>query len=222
MLSTEGDNIMEMDWKGNMAELGGAFMLSWVVLGMGGSGVGTLIGAATLAVAWMAFSGAHLLPVVTWCHMMTGDMADTEGNWMANGMRLVSQAVGATLAVVLMTRAGSLDGIPTFIAPEMWVADMGNMMWPVITMMAAGAVWWQIHTRCDSDWISAFGLMALSGVGIHLDGGHMMGSMLADGGTQVADVVVDWIMNGLVVGLGALLGSKIDEMIPDGDDTSAE
>jgi hypothetical protein len=221
MLSTEGDNNMEMDWKGNMAELGGAFMLSWVVLGMGGSGVGTLIGAATLAVAWMAFSGAHLLPVVTWCHMMTGDMSDTEGNWMANGMRLVFQALGALVAVLLMTEAGSLD-TPTFVAPEMWVADMGSMMWPVITMMAVGAVWWQIHTRCDSEWVSALGLMALSGVGIHLDGGHMMGSMLADGGTQVADVVVDWIMNGLVVGLGALLGMKIDEMIPDGDDTSAE
>lgn len=213
---------MEMDWKGNMAELGGAFMLSWVVLGMGGSGVGTLIGAATLAVAWMAFSGAHLLPVVTWCHMMTGDMSDTEGNWMANGMRLVFQALGALVAVLLMTEAGSLDTTPTFVAPEMWVADMGSMMWPVITMMAVGAVWWQIHTRCDSEWVSALGLMALSGVGIHLDGGHMMGSMLADGGTQVADVVVDWIMNGLVVGLGALLGMKIDEMIPDGDDTSAE
>ena len=221
MLSTEGDNNMEMDWKGNMAELGGAFMLSWVVLGMGGSGVGTLIGAATLAVAWMAFSGAHLLPVVTWCHMMTGDMSDTEGNWMANGMRLVFQALGALVAVLLMTEAGSLD-TPTLVAPEMWVADMGSMMWPVITMMAVGAVWWQIHTRCDSEWVSALGLMALSGVGIHLDGGHMMGSMLADGGTQVADVVVDWIMNGLVVGLGALLGMKIDEMIPDGDDTSAE
>ena len=220
MLSTEGDNIMEMDWKGNMAELGGAFMLSWVVLGTSGSGVGTLIGAATLAVAWMAFSGAHLLPVVTWCHMMTGDMSDAEGNWMANVMRLVFQALGALVAVLLTTEASGIT--PTFVAPEMWIAEMSTMMWPVITMMAVGAVWWQIHTRCDSEWVSALGLMALSGVGIHLDGGHMMGQMLADGGTQVADVVVDWIMNGLVVGLGALLGMKIDEMIPDGEDTSAE
>tara|TARA_B110000495_G_scaffold144868_1_gene127794 strand:+ start:121 stop:783 length:663 start_codon:yes stop_codon:yes gene_type:complete len=220
MLSTEGDNNMEMDWKGNMAELGGAFMLSWVVLGMGGSGVGTLIGAATLAVAWMAFSGAHLLPVVTWCHMMTGDLTDQD-NWINNGMRLVSQALGALAAVLLMTEAGSLE-TPTFVAPEMWVADMGNMMWPVITAIAAGAVWWQIHTRCNSEWVSALGLMAIAGVGIHLDGGNQMGSMLADGGTQVADVVVDWIMNGLVFGLGALLGMKIDEMIPGDDDSSAE
>ncbi|RZD41824.1 MAG: hypothetical protein CXT70_03875 [Methanobacteriota archaeon] len=205
---------MEMDWKGNMAELGGAFMLSWVVIGMGGSGIGTLIGAATLAVAWMAFSGAHLLPVVTWCHMMTGDLADQD-NWMNNGMRLVFQALGALAAVLLMTEAGSVD-------TEMWVADMGDMMWPVITAIAAGAIWWQIHTRCDSEWVSALGLMAIAGVGIHLDGANWMGSMLADGGTQVADVVVDWIMNGLVFGLGALLGMKIDEMIPDGDDASAE
>jgi hypothetical protein len=95
-------------------------------------------------------------------------------------------------------------------------------MWPVITAIAAGAVWWQIHTRCNSEWVSALGLMAIAGVGIHLDGANWMGSMLADGGTQVADVAVDWIMNGLVFGLGALLGMKIDEMIPDGDDASAE
>jgi len=212
---------MEMDWKGNMAELGGAFMLSWVVIGMGGSGIGTLIGAATLAVAWMAFSGAHLLPVVTWCHMMTGDLTDQD-NWMNNGMRLVFQALGALAAVLLMTEAGSLD-TPTFVAPEMWVADMGEMMCPVITAIAAGAVWWQIHTRCNSEWVSALGLMAIAGVGIHLDGGHMMGQMLADGlAHSPADVIVDWIMNGLVFGLGALLGMKIDEMIPDGDDASAE
>ena len=205
---------MEMDWKGNMAELGGAFMLSWVVLGMGGSGVGTLIGAATLAVAWMAFSGAHLLPVVTWCHMMTGDLTDQD-NWMDTTVCVwYSKHLEHLAAVLLMTEAGSLE-TPTFVAPEMWVADMGNMMWPVITAIAAGAVWWQIHTRCNSEWVSALGLMAIAGVGIHLDGGNQMGTMLADGGTQVADVVVDWIMNGLVFGLGALLGMKIDEMIPE-------
>ncbi|MFL2984179.1 MAG: hypothetical protein ACJZ5B_01675 [Candidatus Poseidoniaceae archaeon] len=47
--------------------------------------------AAAVAVAWMAFKGAHLLPVVTWSHMMTSDLSDGEGNWMDNGMRLVSQ-----------------------------------------------------------------------------------------------------------------------------------
>jgi len=208
---------MEMDWKGNMAELGGAFMLSWVILGMG---LGTLTGAVALAIAWMAFSGAHILPVVTWCHMLTGDLSDTEGNLMPNGMRLIFQALGALVAVLLMTEAGSLDTV--FDPATMWVKDMGNQMWPVIGMIAAGAVWWQIHTRCDSEWASAFGLMALGGA-MTLTGAHSMGSMLADGlQSGPADVLVDWIMDGLVVGLGALLGMKIDEMIPDGDDASAE
>ena len=208
---------MEMDWKGNMAELGGAFMLSWVLLGTDGS-ISTLVGAVTLAVAWMAFSGAHLLPVVTWCHMMTGDMSDTEGNWMANGMRLVFQVLGALVAVLLITEG---SGDSAFTASDMWVTSMGDQMWMVIGMIAAGAVWWQIHTRCNSEWVSAFALMALGGA-MTLSGAHSMGEMLSSGGTGVADVVVDWIMNGLVVGLGALLGMKIDEMIPDGDDASAE
>ena len=83
---------MEMDWKGNMAELGGAFMLSWVVLGMTGSGIGSLIGAATLAVAWMAFSGAHLLPIVTWCHMMTCLLYTSPSPRDQRGSRMPSSA----------------------------------------------------------------------------------------------------------------------------------
>ena len=88
---------MDIDMKAMKSEMGGAFVLSWIVFGMG---LGTIEGAVALAVTWMAFSGAHILPVVTWSHIMTGDLADTEGNWMANGMRLVGQmvALGKTLS----------------------------------------------------------------------------------------------------------------------------
>ena len=206
---------MEMDWKGNMAELGGAFMLSWVIFGMG---LGTLTGAVALAVAWMAFSGAHLLPVVTWCHIMTGDLADQD-NWMNNGMRLVMQAIGALLAIMLATEAGGID--TGWAATDMWLPDIADNLWMVIGMIAAGAVWWQIHSRCDSEWASAFGLMALGGAMV-LTGAHEMGASLASAGEGIADTAVNWICNGLVVGLGALIGMKIDEMIPDGDDASAE
>ena len=90
-----------------MAELGGAFTVSWVI-GFGGA-MATLPGAVALAVVWMAFSGAHVLPMVTWCNMMTGDLADAEGNWMANGMRLVAQMIGAVLAILLATEAGGIE-----------------------------------------------------------------------------------------------------------------
>ena len=112
---------MDIDMKAMKAEIGGAFVLTWVVFGMG---LGTLSGAVALAVTWMAFSGAHLLPVVTWSHIMTGDLSDTEGNWMANGMRLVAQVVGAALAVVLMTEAGAVgDG---FTSTDMWIPDIAD------------------------------------------------------------------------------------------------
>jgi hypothetical protein len=205
---------MEMDWKGNMAELGGAFMLSWVIFGMG---LGTLTGAVALAVAWMAFSGAHLLPVVTWCHIMTGDLADQD-NWMSNGMRLVMQAIGALLAILLATEFGAIE--TGWAATDMWLPEIADNLWMVIGMIAAGAVWWQIHSRCNSEWASAFGLMALGGAMV-LTGAHEMGASLASAGEGIADTAVNWICNGLVVGLGALIGMKIDEMIPS-DDASAE
>ena len=88
---------MEMDKKGMMNEVGGAFVVSWLVLSGMGQGMGSLTGALVLAGAWMAFSGAHILPAVTWMHIMTGDVQDTN-NWMNNGMKLVMQVIGAALA----------------------------------------------------------------------------------------------------------------------------
>tara|TARA_Y100000768_G_scaffold59968_1_gene40536 strand:- start:57 stop:647 length:591 start_codon:yes stop_codon:yes gene_type:complete len=196
---------MNVDMNAMKAELGGAFVLSWMVFGMG---LGTLEGAVALAVVWMAFSGAHVLPVVTWSHMMTGDMGDTEGNWMPNGMRLLAQAVGALLAIILVTEGKDAG----WEATEMWIPDIADNLWSVVGMVAAGAVWWQVHTRCNSAWASAFGMMVLGGA-MTLNGAHEMGASLASFGDGMADTLVNWIFDGLFVGLGALIGTKIDEMV---------
>ena len=196
---------MNVDMNAMKAELGGAFVLSWMVFGMD---LGTLEGAVALAVVWMAFSGAHVLPVVTWSHMMTGDMGDTEGNWIPNGMRLLAQAVGALLAIILVTEGKDAG----WEATEMWIPDIADNLWSVVGMIAAGAVWWQVHTRCNSAWASAFGMMVLGGA-MTLNGAHEMGASLASLGDGIADTLVNWIFDGLFVGLGALIGSKIDEMV---------
>ena len=196
---------MNVDMNAMKAELGGAFVLSWMVFGMD---LGTLEGAVALAVVWMAFSGAHVLPVVTWSHMMTGDMGDTEGNWMPNGMRLLAQTVGALLAIILVTEGKDAG----WEATEMWIPDIADNLWSVVGMIAAGAVWWQVHTRCNSAWASAFGMMVLGGA-MTLNGAHEMGASLASFGDGIADTLVNWIFDGLFVGLGALIGAKIDEMV---------
>jgi len=201
---------MEINWKDNMNEMGGAFLLSWAVFGMG-----NVEFAIVLAVAWMAFAGAHLLPVVTWCHMITGDLSDTEGNWMANGMRLLAQVIGACLAIVLATEAGGLD--TGWTAADMWITDFnGDTLWTVLGLIAAGAIWWQIHTRCESVWASGIGMMALMAAGaMMVTGAHEMGASITSMGDGIAASLVNWICDGLLVGAGALLGVKIDEMIDD-------
>jgi len=188
-----------------MNEIGGAFLLSWAVFGMG-----NVEFAIVLAVAWMAFAGAHLLPVVTWCHMLTGDLSDTEGNWMTNGMRLLAQVIGACLAIVLATEAGGIE--TGWSATDMWITDIADNIWVVLGMIAAGAVWWQIHTRCDSVWASGIGMMALMGA-MTLTGAHEMGASITSMGDGIVDSLVNWICDGLFVGAGALLGVKIDEMV---------
>ncbi len=198
---------MNVDMNAMKAEIGGAFVLSWMVFGMG---LGTLEGAVALAVVWMAFSGAHVLPVVTWSHMMTGNLGDAEGNWMANGMRLAAQAVGALLAILLATEFGGIE--TDWAATDMWLPDIADNVWSVIGMVAAGAVWWQVHTRCESAWASAFGLMVLGGA-MTLTGAHEMGASIASVGDGIVDTLVNWIFDGLFVGLGALAGAKIDEAL---------
>ena len=196
-----------------MNEVGGAFLLSWAVLGLSG-----IEFAVALAVAWMAFKGAHLLPVVTWSHMMTSDLSDAEGNWMENGMRLISQVIGALLAVILMT-----EGDGDYTATDMWITEIADQYWMAIGMIAAGAVWWQIHTRCESEWASGISMMALVGT-MTITGAHSMGAHLGSMDfAGIADTLVNWIVNGALVGIGALIGVKIDEMIPSGEaEASAE
>ncbi len=201
---------MEMDMNAMKAEIGGAFAVSWAI-GFGGG----LEWAVAMAVVWMAFAGAHVLPVVTWCNMMTGDLGDVEGNWMANGMRLVAQMIGALLAILLATEFGGIE--TGWEATDMWITDItaddaAVSIWGVLGMVAAGAVWWQVHTRSDSAWVSAFGLMIVGGAMV-LDGGNEMAASLASMGDGIVDTLVNWIFDGLFVGVGALVGVKIDEML---------
>ncbi len=195
--------MMNVDMNAMKAELGGAFVLSWAVFAMD---LSTLTGAVALAVVWMAFGGAHVLPVVTWCHMLNDGDGDVDGNYMPNGMRLLAQAVGAVLAIVLATEAGDIEtgwAATAFVMPKFW---------GLLGTIAAGAVWWQVHTRCDSAWASAFGLMILGGA-MTLTGAHEMGASLASLGDGIADVLPAWIVDGLLVGIGARIGAEIDNAL---------
>ncbi|DAC66228.1 TPA: hypothetical protein HA324_04765, partial [Candidatus Thalassarchaeaceae archaeon] len=106
---------MAMDTKDMMNEMGAAFAVTWLVMGytvwtgeamasetaLVGIGMSGIMGVAALGVAWMAFAGAHILPPVTFMHMMTGELDDTDA-WMANGLKLAMQIVGGLLALLMM------------------------------------------------------------------------------------------------------------------------
>ena len=124
---------MEMDWKTNMAELGGAFAVSLLVLGEDNM---VMMG-VLLAVVMAAMAGAHVLPMFTWISAMTGDLQDTDA-WIGNGMRLLFQVLGAALALLLMAEAGDVTAADS----EMWGVDVwgaeDNAMDGAVMMLAAG------------------------------------------------------------------------------------
>ena len=228
---------MEMEMKKWMNEIGGAFAVTWLIAGitvwndadnmlMGvslvGAGMASLGGMLALGVVWMAFRGADILPIVTWMKMMTGDMSDVEGNWMANGITLVMQIVGGVLALVLM---GQLEpsavtyaqAFPT--GQAAWEFDATAMM----GLVAVGAILGHISTKVDNDWAMPIAVMTMAGL-VNFEGAMDMASMLVNTAfDDLAAVAIPWILDGVVVGIGALIAMKIDEALDaDAADASAE
>ncbi|MEC9478590.1 MAG: hypothetical protein VX666_05470 [Candidatus Thermoplasmatota archaeon] len=198
---------MEMDWKTNMAELGGAFAVSLLVLGESNA---VMMG-VLLAVTMAAMAGAHVLPMFTWISAMTGDLQDADA-WIGNGMRLLFQVLGAALALLLMAEAGDVTAADS----DMWGVDVwgeaDNNMDGAVMMLAAGALIGAIASRCDG-WMTAFAVVALAGsLGAGVGGADMMASELVGGG-NIVEGLSNWVMDGVVIGLGAMLGGLIDDAI---------
>ena len=194
---------MEMDWKTNMAELGGAFMASLLVLGEMDDGSMVMAG-LLLAVTMAAMAGAHVLPMFTWISAMTGDLQDTDA-WMGNVMRLVMQMVGAGAALALAgegTVEAAADGV------AMWEFDL----WPMLTMLAAGAILATVASRCDG-WMTAFAVVILAGhLGAGVSGADGMAAELMGGG-DILEMASHWIVDGVVIGLGAMLGGMLEDQL---------
>ena len=192
------EEIKMVDTDTMMNEMGGAFMVAWLA-----GGVGSLEGALVLAAAWMAIGGAHILPVITWGHIMTGDVTDTD-SWMDNGSRLIAQVIGAVLAVLLMTKGES----SAVADPGMWEFEM----WGALGLIAAGALLWTVYDRCDA-WVTAFVVAAMVTAGTMSVGGAtgMASNLMGDGG-DIVNMASHWVADGLMVGLGAMASVKIVEM----------
>ena len=208
---------MEMDWKTNMAELGGAFAVSWLVLGEGNA---VMMG-VLLAVVMAAMAGAHVLPMFTWISAMTGDLQDTDA-WIGNVMRLVMQVVGAGLALA-MVGEGTVDaaGLTDIVAGVDGAADTGGDeivtmwafdLWPMLMMVAAGALIGAIASRCDG-WMTAFAVVALAGMlGAGVTGADTMAGEVMGGG-NIVEAASTWVLDGVVIGVGALLGGMLEDQL---------
>ena len=196
-----------------MNEMGGAFMVCWLAGGMD-----SLEGALVLAAAWMAISGAHILPVITWGHIMTGDLGDSDA-WMDNGSRLVAQFLGAAIALgVTGETLGAFD------AASQSTSGFGIEGGEVVMAIAGGALMWTVYSRCDA-WVAAFAIMALAAAGgLDVTGAGDMAAQLLGGGAEATDdaaavtvdsmdAVVDWVMAGLWAGVGALVATKVPDMV---------
>jgi hypothetical protein len=237
MLSVEGDNNMEMKMKDIMNELGGAFAVTWLIMGITvwnnpedpmfgvsdvGLGMASLGGVLALGIAWMAFSGADILPPITWMKAITSDDITDQNMWTSTIIRLITQVVGAILAAILMAQLQ-----PDYVTyAQAWPdgqASWSFALWSVMGLIAAGAILGQISAKVDNNWAMPIAVMALAGI-VNFESANDMASMLMNGTEDALAVTVPWLVDGVCIGVGALLGMKIDGFIADmdSDDSSSE
>jgi|TARA_B110000914_G_scaffold223636_1_gene239541 hypothetical protein len=227
---------MDMKIKDIMTELGGAFAVTWLIFGitvwnvadnpaMGtsvvGLGMATLGGMLALGIAWMAFSGADILPPITWMKAITSEDLTDQNMWTATIIRLITQVMGAILATIMMAKLQ-----PDYVtAATSWAANppVGYefAMWSIVGLIAAGAVLGQIHSKVENDWAMPIAVMAMAGL-VNFESAADMAIMIMNGTEHAMAYAVPWLVDGVVIGVGALMGIKIDEMIASVDDASEE
>jgi hypothetical protein len=120
---------------------------------------------------------------------------------MDNGSRLVSQVIGAVLALMLVN-SGDVGDV---VAADMWSFDM----WGALGMIAGGALLWTVYDRCDA-WVTAFVVLAL---GTMVGGATGMAEALVGSGGDIAASASNWVVDGVLVGVGALASVKIADMV---------
>ena len=220
---------MEMKLKDIMTELGGAFTVTWLIMGITvwsgdagasapavvGLGMASLGGMLALGVAWMAFSGAHILPPVTWMHAMTSEDLTDQDMWMGTVIRLITQVVGAILAAIMMAQMNENYITYADAWPDGQVA-YEFAMWSILGLIAAGAILGQIQSKAGNAWAMPIAVMAMSSI-VNWESAQDMASMLMNGTEDAMAVAVPWLVDGIVIGVGALMGMKIDEMIETAD-----
>ena len=74
-------------------------------------------------------------------------------------------------------------------------------------MLFIGAV----HSRCEA-WMTAIVvIVCVSSIGMGMNGAdHMASTLMADSG-NMTNTISTWVLDGAVLGLGAMIGTKIDE-----------
>ena len=221
---------MEMKMNDIMTELGGAFAVTWLIIGITvvgetgveevGLGMASFGGMLALGIAWMVFSGADILPPITWMKAITSEDITDQDMWTGTIIRLITQIVGAILATIMMVQLE-----PDFVTYAS--AYPGGQdayvfaLWSVVGLIAAGAILGQIHAKVDYDWAMPIAVMALAGI-VNFESANDMASMLMNGTEDALAVTIPWLIDGIVIGIGALVGMKIDEIIADADAVDAD
>ena len=216
---------MELNVKKMMTEMGGAFAVTWLIFGVtltDGSGTGMglagIMGVVGLTVAWMAFKGADILPQVTWLKQMSNQDNLTDGDaWMNTGITLAMQIVGGIVAYVLIGQMYDNSFGYADASAALGDAFWGNTAWEfsmgaTLGLIAAGAVLGQVMA-VDSRWAMPVAIVMMTSL-VNFESASQMASVLMNEAGETVNVALPWLLDGVFLGAGALLGGIINDNIP--------
>ena len=70
----------------------------------------------------------------------------------------------------------------------------------------------QVYDRCDA-WVAAMAVMATAGAVAYGGAGDMGAALLNSGDADMAASLVNWVMDGAIAGIGAMLATKVPDML---------
>lgn len=156
---------MEMDTKSMTAEALGSLALTLLVFSQVGQD--WIILGLVLAVLWMTFSGAQLLPVIT-----IGSMAAGKTDWQTGALNFCMQIVGALIAAAVMKFGQDAD-VGTNVGA---MASLGD----AVTALVGGFLLMTVYDRLGGGWAAGLFAAVVAGAGVSISGAADLGGTLVN------------------------------------------
>jgi glycerol uptake facilitator-like aquaporin len=200
---------MEMDTKNMTAEAIGSLALTLLVFGVvaaedADATISTLSLGLVLAILWMTFSGAQILPVIT-----IGSMAAGKTDWQTGALNFCMQIVGALIGAAVMKFGQDAEVGTAYLLESFGVTEAA-------TALVGGFLLMTVYDRLGGGWATGLFAMVVAGAGVSISGASDLAATLVNGNMDADGIFLAMFGAMIVGGVGAAAALMVgDQFLPE-------